>query len=59
LTFVALNFGDLVAIVGDSIIVVALALFGGFTLLNPDRLQSYYRGLYERHGLIRMWPFRV
>jgi hypothetical protein len=57
LTSVALNFGDLVAVVGDSIIVVALALFGGFALLNPDRLQTYYRGLYERHSLIRTWPF--
>ncbi len=57
MTSVALNFGDLIAIVGDSITVVALALFGGFALLNPDRLQSYFRGLFERQGLIRMWPF--
>ena len=57
MTSVALNLGDLIAVVGDSIIVVALVLFGGFALLNPDRLQSYYRGLYERHSLIRAWPF--
>ena len=57
MTSAALDFGDLMAVVGDSIIVIALALFGVVAVLNPERLQSYYRGLYERHGLIRAWPF--
>jgi hypothetical protein len=42
-----LSFGDLMAIIGDSIIIVGLALFGTFAVLNPHRLQEYSRSIRE------------
>ncbi|HXZ39974.1 MAG TPA: hypothetical protein VEG68_04485 [Terriglobales bacterium] len=57
MTSVTRDLGDLLAVVGDSIIVAALALFGTLTIVNPKRFQSFYRSMYERYAVIRMWPF--
>jgi hypothetical protein len=48
---------DFFAILGDSIIVVALPLFGTLAVVNPRRLRDHYRSLYDRYGVVRSWPF--
>jgi hypothetical protein len=47
---------DFLEVLGDSIMVIGLALFGTIAIVRPKRLQTYYRGVSQKSAVARMWP---
>jgi hypothetical protein len=50
------GFWTVVQLVGDTVLIIGLTVFGTIAVFSPKRLQEYYRSLHQRSAVYRVWP---
>jgi hypothetical protein len=54
-----IEFWTVVQLLGDTLVIIGLTVFGTIAIVSPKRLQEYYRSLQQISAFYRLWPTLV